>query len=90
VQFHQASVAASGLQPNSQDFGYSLGVLHHVPNTAAAIRSCTELLKPGAPLLLYLYYAFDIPSPLVPLALAPLHRRPPADPPPAAPSPAWS
>jgi hypothetical protein len=34
VQFHQASVAASGLQPNSQDFGYSLGVLHHVPNTA--------------------------------------------------------
>jgi SAM-dependent methyltransferase len=59
VQFHQASVAASGLQPNSQDFGYSLGVLHHVPDTAAAIRSCTELLKPGAPLLLYLYYAFD-------------------------------
>jgi SAM-dependent methyltransferase len=43
----------------SQDFGYSLGVLHHVPDTAAAIRSCVELLKPGAPLLLYLYYAFD-------------------------------
>lgn len=59
VEFHQASVAASGLPPNSQDFGYSLGVLHHVPNTAAAIRSCTDLLKPGAPLLLYLYYAFD-------------------------------
>jgi hypothetical protein len=52
-------VAASGLQRNSQDFGYSLGVLHHVPDTAAAIRSCTELLKPGAPLLLYLYYSFD-------------------------------
>ena len=59
VQFHQASVDASGLPPSSQDFGYSLGVLHHVPNTAAAIRSCVELLKPGAPLLLYLYYAFD-------------------------------
>ena len=59
VQFHQASVAASGLPPNSQDFGYSLGVLHHVPDTAAAIRSCAALLKPGAPLLLYLYYAFD-------------------------------
>ena len=59
VQFHQASVAASGLPPNSQAFGYSLGVLHHVPDTAAAIRSCAELLKPGAPLLLYLYYAFD-------------------------------
>lgn len=59
VQFHQASVACSGLSPSSQDFGYSLGVLHHVPDTAAAIRSCAELLRPGAPLLLYLYYAFD-------------------------------
>ena len=59
VLFHQASVAACGLPPNSQDFGYSLGVLHHVPDTAAAIRSCAALLKPGAPLLLYLYYAFD-------------------------------
>ena len=59
VQFHQASVASSGLSPSSQDFGYSLGVLHHVRDTAAAIRSCAELLRPGAPLLLYLYYAFD-------------------------------
>jgi len=59
VQFHKASVAACGLPPNSQDFGYSLGVLHHVPDTAAAICSCAALLKPGAPLLLYLYYSFD-------------------------------
>ena len=57
--FHQGSVAASGLPPSSQDFGYSLGVLHHVPDTAAAIQSCAALLKPNAPLLLYLYYAFD-------------------------------
>ena len=57
--FHKASVAASGLAIASQDFGYSLGVLHHVPDTAAAIRSCSDLLKPGAPLLLYLYYSFD-------------------------------
>jgi SAM-dependent methyltransferase len=59
VEFHRASVDESGLPPESQDFGYSLGVLHHVPDTAAAIRSCVDLLKPGAPLLLYLYYAFD-------------------------------
>lgn len=59
VQFHQASVDSSGLAPASCDFCYSLGVLHHVPDTAAAIRSCAALLKPGAPLLLYLYYAFD-------------------------------
>jgi SAM-dependent methyltransferase len=59
VSFHWASVDSQCLPPNSQDFGYSLGVLHHVPDTAAAIRSCVDLLKPGAPLLLYLYYAFD-------------------------------
>ena len=59
VIFHRASVDEKCLPPNSQDFGYSLGVLHHVPDTAAAIRSCVELLKPGAPLLLYLYYALD-------------------------------
>jgi SAM-dependent methyltransferase len=59
VEFHQASVDDPGLAQESQDFGYSLGVLHHVPHTAAAIRDCVKLLKPGAPLLLYLYYAFD-------------------------------
>jgi SAM-dependent methyltransferase len=59
VVFHRASVDEPGLAPGSQDFGYSLGVLHHVPDTAAGIRSCVTLLKPGAPLLLYLYYGLD-------------------------------
>jgi SAM-dependent methyltransferase len=59
VSFHLASVDDSPLPPNSQDFGYSLGVLHHVPNTASAICSCVTILRPGAPFLVYLYYAFD-------------------------------
>jgi SAM-dependent methyltransferase len=59
ISFHRASVDDSPLLPNSQDFGYSLGVLHHVPDTACAIRSCVAMLKPGAPFQLYLYYAFD-------------------------------
>ncbi len=59
IKFHRASVGDRVLPPNSQDFGYSLGVLHHVPETASAIRACVDILKPGAPLLLYLYYAFD-------------------------------
>lgn len=59
IVFHRASVDQPCLRPGSQDFGYSIGVLHHVPDTEAAIRSCVDLLKPGAPLLLYLYYAFD-------------------------------
>jgi SAM-dependent methyltransferase len=59
ITFHQASVDESFVGLNTQDFGYSLGVLHHVPDTALAIKSCAALLKPGAPLLLYLYYALD-------------------------------
>lgn len=59
VSFHKASVDDSPLPPNSQDFGYSLGVLHHVPDTAAALISCVAMIKPGAPFQLYLYYAFD-------------------------------
>jgi SAM-dependent methyltransferase len=57
--FHAAGVNDRTLPSESMDFGYSLGVLHHVPDTAAGIAACVEMLKPGAPLLLYLYYAFD-------------------------------
>lgn len=59
LSFHRASVDDQALPAGSQDFGYSLGVLHHVPDTAAALASCVAMLKPGAPMLLYLYYAFD-------------------------------
>ena len=41
------------------DFGYCLGVLHHIPDTVEGIRACVQKLKPGAPLLVYIYYAFD-------------------------------
>ncbi|GLK69711.1 class I SAM-dependent methyltransferase [Hansschlegelia plantiphila] len=59
VSFHNAGADDVPLGEASQDFGYSLGVLHHIPDTAAALRACTKLLKPGAPFLLYLYYRFD-------------------------------
>ena len=57
--FIHASVGGLPVSDGSMDFGYSLGVLHHVPDTAAAIKECTDKLKPGAPFLLYIYYAFD-------------------------------
>jgi SAM-dependent methyltransferase len=56
---HQAGVDDMPLEPGSMDFGYSLGVLHHIPDTQAALSACVSKLKPGAPFLLYLYYAFD-------------------------------
>jgi len=59
VSFLQGAVDDGVLPANSQDFGYSLGVLHHIPDTIAGIRACVAMLKPGAPFLLYLYYAFD-------------------------------
>ncbi len=59
VSFHLASVDNIPLNDGSQDFGFSLGVLHHVPDTAAGLASCVRKLKPGAPFLVYLYYRFD-------------------------------
>jgi SAM-dependent methyltransferase len=59
VRFIHATTDTVPLSESSQDFGYSLGVLHHIPDTQEAINSCVRLLKPGAPLLIYLYYRFD-------------------------------
>lgn len=58
-KFHLASVDAIPLKDNSMDFGYSLGVLHHIPNTYEGIKACVTKLKQGAPFLIYLYYALD-------------------------------
>jgi SAM-dependent methyltransferase len=57
--FHRAAVDSIPLEDGSMDFGYSLGVLHHVPDTQAGLHACVGKLKPGAPFLVYLYYAFD-------------------------------
>lgn len=59
VEFHHASVDSIPLADDSMDFGYCLGVLHHVPDTETGIRQAAAKLRPGAPFLLYLYYAFD-------------------------------
>jgi len=56
---HVAPVSEMPIADGSADFGYSLGVLHHIPDTAEGIRSCVRKLRHGAPFLLYLYYAFD-------------------------------
>jgi ubiquinone/menaquinone biosynthesis C-methylase UbiE len=53
---------AAGALPfadRSMDFGYSLGVLHHTPDPAAGLTDCVRCLKPGAPFLVYVYYALD-------------------------------
>lgn len=59
VSFYHGTANQKMLEDNSQDFGYSLGVLHHIPDTQLALQGCVDMLKPGAPFLLYLYYRFD-------------------------------
>ena len=59
VRFHLASVDSIPLEDLSQDFGYSLGVLHHTPDPMQALKDCVRKLKPGAPMLVYLYYKME-------------------------------
>ena len=49
VTFFCASVDEDVLEEATQDFGYCLGVLHHVPYTLSGLRSCSKLLKRDAP-----------------------------------------
>ena len=59
VAFHELDVDRLPMPDGSQDFGYSIGVLHHIPDTEAALARCVAKLKPRAPFLVYIYYAFD-------------------------------
>jgi 2-polyprenyl-3-methyl-5-hydroxy-6-metoxy-1,4-benzoquinol methylase len=59
VEYECASVSETKIEDASQDFGYCLGVLHHIPDTFSGIKNCAQKLKSGAPFLVYLYYRFD-------------------------------
>jgi SAM-dependent methyltransferase len=57
--FHECVAETLPFADGSMDFGFSLGVLHHIPDPASALSACVRRLKPGAPFLVYLYYRFD-------------------------------
>ncbi|MDC2998498.1 class I SAM-dependent methyltransferase [Candidatus Pelagibacter sp.] len=59
VSFLNQSVGEIKITDNSIDFAYSLGVLHHIPDISNGLREINRIIKPGSPLLLYLYYNFD-------------------------------
>lgn len=59
VEYIEAGAGDLPIEDDSLDFAYSLGVLHHTPDPQAALADCVSKLKPGAPMLVYLYYAFD-------------------------------
>jgi SAM-dependent methyltransferase len=59
VSFVESSPEDLAFPDGHFDLIFSLGVLHHLPDTAGAIRSLVRKLCPSGILLLYLYYAFD-------------------------------
>jgi len=59
VEFHHEDLSSLRLSDRSCDFGYCLGVLHHIPDTEHALATCVAKLKPGAPFLVYLYYDLE-------------------------------
>ena len=54
--FRVADAEALDFPDNSFDIVYSHGVLHHTPNTAAAIREVHRVLRPGGRALVMLYH----------------------------------
>jgi SAM-dependent methyltransferase len=59
VELIQASTDSIPFPDGHFDFGYSLGVLHHIPDTQKALEDCVKKIKPGGHFLLYLYYNLD-------------------------------
>ena len=47
------------LASDTFDGAYSYGVVHHTPDPGGAVREIARTLKPGAPLLLYVYEDFS-------------------------------
>ena len=59
VRVTQAEANHIPFEDNTFDFGFSLGVLHHIPDTQSALNSCVTKIKPGGHFLVYFYYRFD-------------------------------
>ena len=55
----QETVGANSIPLASLDLAMSLGVLHHIPDTALAIRDVSLRIKPGGMFLCYLYYSLE-------------------------------
>jgi SAM-dependent methyltransferase len=56
VQCVQGDLRRLPLAADSFDFVYSMGVLHHIDDTAGTLRGLVRVLKPGGRLRVYLYW----------------------------------
>ena len=55
----QADLLRLPMASNAFDGAYSYGVVHHTPDPPRAVREIARAVKPGAPLLLYVYEDFS-------------------------------
>ena len=55
----KASANNLPFEKESFDFVYSIGVLHHIPDTRKAMQACVDQVKPGGYFFTYLYYDLD-------------------------------
>ena len=55
----QETVGVNSIPVASLDLAMSLGVLHHIPDTALAIKDVSRSIKPGGVFLCYLYYNLE-------------------------------
>ncbi len=59
VRITQASTDNLPFDDDAFDLVFSIGVLHHIPDTRQAMRDCIKKLKKDGLFLVYLYYNFD-------------------------------
>jgi ubiquinone/menaquinone biosynthesis C-methylase UbiE len=64
VRTTKASVDTIPWNDETFDFGMSIGVLHHIPDTKQALINCVKKIKRGGYFYVYLYYRFDNRGPL--------------------------
>jgi len=59
VTIFQADVFSLPFAPESFDYIYSIGVLHHTPDCEAAFKALPRLLKPGGTIGIWLYSGYN-------------------------------
>ncbi|MEO6638584.1 MAG: class I SAM-dependent methyltransferase [Ginsengibacter sp.] len=59
VRLTKASVETLPFADETFDFGMSIGVLHHIPDTQQALTDCVKKIKKGGHFYVYLYYDLD-------------------------------
>src|SRR5262249_53967858 len=59
VELIRASTDNLPFPDNYFDFGFSLGVLHHIPDTARALNDCVRKIRKDGHFMVYLYYNLD-------------------------------